>query len=138
MITILTFANIIKNKWRQISVIEYPNAIYISVDSDGKMIARLNQKIDSESAKYNSNPSTRIHTEINVPSKGIHKDVLQQYPAESPQTENGNRRSIRMDSLQENGNNVSTYKYTARCWKIFNQQQNRITVFFQIRFDEFV
>lgn len=76
------------------------------------MIARINQKIDRESLREtDGNPSsTKIHTEINVPSKGINKNIYQEYPSvlNAISTENGDKKNLNaVDSMQENNNNVS-------------------------------
>lgn len=80
------------------------------------MIARINQKIDTDTSNGNNNPSAKVHTEINVPSKGIHKNIYQQYPVAENIAENvaGNvaenvaeLENKRMNPIQETNNNVS-------------------------------
>lgn len=88
---------------------------FFSVNANGKMIARINQNIDSDSSPLGGSPSTRIQTEINVPSKGIHKNILQQFPREHQLTENGNRRTAALDALQETNNNVSWPCHSILC-----------------------
>ncbi|XP_067012583.2 uncharacterized protein [Anabrus simplex] len=70
------------------------------VKSDGKLLARVDQKMDSsQGAESNATPATRVRTEVEVPSRGIHKTMEQQT------TENGNRRSVPHDP----GNSVEKY-----------------------------
>jgi hypothetical protein len=75
------------------------------VNEDGKLVARVDQRIDVDSK--GDKPLAKIQTEVDVPAKGIHKSVVQQVPAEyQTLTENGNRRSS-PESLPESGNSVS-------------------------------
>lgn len=78
------------------------------MNENGKLLARVNQHIDIESKSSDEKPVGRIQTDVEIPSKGIHKSVVQQLPEYQILTENGNRRSISSELLPETGNNVST------------------------------
>jgi hypothetical protein len=82
-----------------------PAFICVPVNEGGKLVARVDQRIDVDSK--GDKPLAKIQTEVDVPAKGIHKSVVQQVPAEyQTLTENGNRRSS-PESLPESGNSVS-------------------------------
>lgn len=77
------------------------------MNENGKLFARVNQHIDIDFNNSEDKPSGKVQTEVEVPSKGIHKNIIQNLPAEYQTfTDTINRRSA-SDSFSESGNNVS-------------------------------
>lgn len=69
----------------------YPS---IPVNENGKLLARIGQHVYSEATGPDGKPATKIRTDVEIPSKGIHKSVVQQLQdGDQALTENGNRRS---------------------------------------------
>ncbi|XP_068910270.1 uncharacterized protein [Tenebrio molitor] len=93
--------------WKNLQLLEHCKKTHPTVNEDGKLVARVDQRIDVDSK--GDKPLAKIQTEVDVPAKGIHKSVVQQVPAEyQTLTENGNRRSS-PESLPESGNSVDKY-----------------------------
>lgn len=64
----------------------------------------VDRQIDIETKNPDDKPSGTIRTDVDIPSQGIHKSVVEQVVPEYPAlTENGNRRS----KDPESGNGVS-------------------------------
>ncbi|XP_017783601.1 PREDICTED: uncharacterized protein LOC108567568 [Nicrophorus vespilloides] len=75
------------------------------VKEDGQLLAGLGQRIDGIS---NGRMEGTIRTNLDIPSKGLHKSLIEQLvPTEY--TENGNRRSV-FDGPQESNNNNNQFE----------------------------
>lgn len=79
---------------------------FVLVNENGKLLARINQEVDSEKSGYESEPISQVKTEVEIPEKGIHKTISKETGHESVITENGNRRSV-PQNLDFETNNVS-------------------------------
>ncbi|CAH0558949.1 unnamed protein product [Brassicogethes aeneus] len=61
---------------------------------DGKLLARIGQNVYSETTGPDGKATTKVRTDVDIPSKGIHKSVVQQLPDdEQDRTGNAQRRS---------------------------------------------
>ncbi|KAK9879074.1 hypothetical protein WA026_003888 [Henosepilachna vigintioctopunctata] len=79
------------------------------VKQNGKLVAKLFQQMDTdpEAPDKGGQPPTRVRTELEVPSEGIRKSVVQHLPADYPGlTENGNRKSSNPGPFPELRNNA--------------------------------
>lgn len=73
------------------------------------MVARVDQQMDSDTG-YDSAPVTRVRTEVDIPSQGVHRTLMKETGQPDQITDNGNRRAIVPDMNQEISNNVSGSK----------------------------
>ncbi|XP_044727050.1 uncharacterized protein LOC123290787 [Chrysoperla carnea] len=62
-------------------------------ESDGQLLAKIDQHIESTNEK----PLTKIHTEIEVPSQGVHKTIVQEIPSHSSSNSDGSSSSSNND-----------------------------------------
>ncbi|KAI4460209.1 nucleotidase domain-containing [Holotrichia oblita] len=80
------------------------------LNENGKLIAKLGQQLDALPGP-NGAPIAKLRTNVDIPSKGIHKSIEQ--PLDSRQfmqpTENGNRRAPNMELLTANPDNLDKY-----------------------------
>ncbi|KAI4460218.1 cytochrome b561/ferric reductase transmembrane [Holotrichia oblita] len=82
------------------------------LNENGKLIAKLGQQLDALPGP-NGAPIAKLRTNVDIPSKGIHKSIEQ--PLDSRQfmqpTENGNRRAPNMELLTANPDNLPVNGY---------------------------
>lgn len=78
----------------------------VAVNTDGKLVARLDQQVDRDANGYDSPPVTRVRTEVDIPSQGVHQTVTKETGQDTVITDNGNRRAISPDINQDINNNV--------------------------------
>ncbi|XP_074027772.1 uncharacterized protein isoform X2 [Leptinotarsa decemlineata] len=71
------------------SVQELENLKKSIVKADGEILGKMNQHIERTFEK--GKPNTKVKTEIEIPSQGVHQTLIQ--PAPDEMTNNGNRRS---------------------------------------------
>jgi hypothetical protein len=51
-------------------------SVPVAVNRDGKLVSRVNQKVDTkQEATEGATPATRVRTEVEVPSQGIHRTM---------------------------------------------------------------
>lgn len=77
------------------------------VNTDGKLLARVNQQVQSDSQNLNNQPITKVRTQVDIPSQDLHRTLIKETGHEPVITENGNRRDMFPDFNQEFSNNVS-------------------------------
>lgn len=53
------------------------------MESNGNLLARVNQHVDSKSSGLNENPVTKIRTDVEIPSEGVHKSTTQNIAPEN-------------------------------------------------------
>lgn len=81
-------------------------SIFFSVRTNGKTVANVRQQVDTTFKE--EIPHTKVKTELDVPSEGIHKSIVQMQPDFEPVQKHVNRRSpLNLNILYENANSVS-------------------------------
>lgn len=77
------------------------------MDADGKLLAKVGQHVDSESSSPNGDPTTRIRTDVEIPSEGVHKSIVQNFKPDGQEIQNEKRRVQSLESADYLNNNVS-------------------------------
>ncbi|KAK9737870.1 hypothetical protein QE152_g10353 [Popillia japonica] len=79
------------------------------LNENGKLVAKLRQQLDAVPGP-NGAPIAKLRTNVDIPSKGIHKTVEQPIePRQFQPTENGNRRASNMELITANADNLDKY-----------------------------
>lgn len=84
------------------------------MNKNGQLLARVNQRVDSETLSQNENPRTVVHTDLDIPSKGVHKSIVNQLSQKDQDIQNSKRRAPNLDSYDYPNNNVS--KESSQSW----------------------
>ncbi|XP_018335113.1 uncharacterized protein LOC108744005 [Agrilus planipennis] len=56
-----------------------------TINQDGELVASVQQRIESKSEDFNQRPMARIQTDLEIPSEGVHKSVVQEIPPQRTQ-----------------------------------------------------
>lgn len=81
--------------------------LWIAVNTDGKLVARIDQQVDSDTNDNGNLPVTKVRTEVNIPSQGVHQTITKETGQDTVITENGNRRNMLPEINQDINNDVS-------------------------------
>lgn len=77
------------------------------MDADGKLLARLAQHVDSGPKGLQRSPTTRVQTDVEIPSEGVHKSVVQTIPSDKQEK----RKYTTLESSELTNSNVGSHVF---------------------------